>query len=81
MKIKIDCTVDVDSKLIKKMMAERLFDPESETVNDYVRSVVIASGIASLEESVHNYCVNADIEESNVLHVKLLKQNYSGTWK
>ncbi len=58
MKIKIEMTLDVDVKIIKQLMAERLLADSDESVQYFVRSHVMSAGVGALEEAL--YFANLD---------------------
>ena len=54
MKIKIEMTLDVDVETIEQLMAERLLADNDETVQYFVRSLVISAGVGALEEALYD---------------------------
>ena len=66
MKIKIECTVEVDPKVIKELMQHRLCD-SNETIHSFVRSHIISVGVQCFNESLSH----ARLPES----VKMIKTN------
>ena len=61
MKIKIECTVEVDPKVIKQLMQQRLWvfcdkhlADSGETIQSFVRSHIISVGVQCFNESLSN---------------------------
>jgi hypothetical protein len=61
MKIKIECTLNVDPKAIKQLMQYRLCD-SNETMHSFVRSHVISVGVQSLNESLLDAYLPDDVD-------------------
>ena len=53
MKIKVECTVEVDSKVIKQLMQEGGLADGEETIQYFVRSNVISAGVGVLSEALY----------------------------
>jgi len=51
MKIKIECTLNVDPKTIKQLMQHRLCD-SNETLQSFVRSHIISVGVQCFNDSL-----------------------------
>ena len=54
MKIRIDYTLDVDPKVIKQLMQQKLLADSDEPIRDFVRSHVISSGVSVMSEALYN---------------------------
>ena len=51
MKIKIEMTVDVDTKVLRQYMHD-LNVQDEETLQEFVRSFIVSGGIGSIEEAL-----------------------------
>ena len=54
MKIKVECTLEVDPKVIKQLMQEGDLADGEETIQYFVRSHVISVGVGVLTEALYN---------------------------
>ena len=54
MKIKVECTLEVDPKVIQQLMQERLLADSDETIQYFVRSHVISAGVGVLCEALYD---------------------------
>lgn len=54
MKIKVECTVEVDPKVIKQLMQEKLLPDSDETIQYFVRSHVISAGAGVLSDALYD---------------------------
>ena len=52
MKIKIECTIEVDPKVIKKLMQKRLWVFSDESVRDFVKSHFVSGGVDTLSDAL-----------------------------
>lgn len=66
MKIKVECTVEVDSKVIKQLMQEGGLADGEETIQYFVRSNVISAGVGVLSEALYE----ADLDHNAVDVIK-----------
>ena len=69
MKIKVEYTLEVDPKVIKQLMQERLMADSEETIQYFVRSHVISAGVGVLSEALYdaNLADCIDVIKTNVL--------------
>ena len=67
MKIKVEYTLEVDPKVIKQLMQERLMADSEETIQYFVRSHVISAGVGALDEALYH----ADLEDA----IDIIKTN------
>ena len=70
MTIKVEYTLEVDPKVIKQLMQERLMADSEETIQYFVRSHVISSGVGVLSEALYD----ADLEDA----IDIIKTNVLG---
>jgi hypothetical protein len=54
MKIKIECTLEVDQKVIKQLMQERCLADSDETIQYFIRSHVLSAGVGMLEDALYD---------------------------
>jgi hypothetical protein len=54
MKIKVQCTLEVDPKVIKQLMQKGGLADGEETIQYFVRSHVISAGVGVLDEALYN---------------------------
>jgi hypothetical protein len=54
MKIKVECTLEVDPKVIKQLMQEGNLADGEETIQYFVRSHVLSVGVGVLSEALYN---------------------------
>lgn len=54
MKIKIECTLEVDPEVIKQLMQKGGLADGEETLQYFVRSHVISSGVGTLDEALYH---------------------------
>jgi hypothetical protein len=54
MKIKVECTLEVDPKVIKQLMQKGGLADGEETMQYFVRSHVISAGVGVLDEALYN---------------------------
>lgn len=54
MKIKIECTLEVDPKVIKQLMQKGGLADGEETLQYFVRSHVISAGVGTLDEALYH---------------------------
>jgi hypothetical protein len=54
MKIKVECTLEVDPKVIKQLMQKGGLDDGEETIQYFVRSSVLSAGVGVLDEALYN---------------------------
>jgi phosphotransferase system IIB component len=67
MKIKVECTLEVDPKVIKQLMQARGVFHSDETIQYFVRSHVISAGGGVLDDALYD----ADLEEG----IDIIKTN------
>ena len=67
MKIKVECTLEVDPKVIKQLMQARLLADGEESIQYFVRSHVISAGVGVLIDALYD----ADLEDA----VDVIKTN------
>jgi hypothetical protein len=68
MKIKVECTLEVDPKVIKQLMQKGGLDDGEETIQYFVRSSVLSAGVGVLDEALYNaYLPDAvDVIKTNI---------------
>ena len=71
MKIKIECTLEVDPKVIKQLMQEGGLPDGEETIQYFVRSHVISAGVGVLSDALYD----ADLDYNAV---DVIKTNIQG---
>ena len=54
MKIRIDYTLDVDPKVIKQLMQQKLLADSDEPIRDFVRSHVISGGVGIISDALYD---------------------------
>jgi hypothetical protein len=54
MKIKVECTLEVDPKVIKQLMQKGGLADGEETIQYFVRSNVLSAGIGVLDEALYH---------------------------
>jgi hypothetical protein len=54
MKIKVECTLEVDPKVIKQLMQKGGLADGEETMQYFVRSSVLSAGIGALGEALYH---------------------------
>tara|TARA_R110000868_G_scaffold405464_1_gene684837 strand:+ start:606 stop:821 length:216 start_codon:yes stop_codon:yes gene_type:complete len=69
MKIKVECTLEVDPKVIKQLMQEKLLADSNETIRYFVRSHVISAGVGTLSDALYDANLEdaIDVIKTNVL--------------
>ena len=67
MKIKVEFTLEVDTKVIKQLMQARLLTDGEESIQYFVRSHVISAGVGVLSDALYD----ADLEDA----VDVIKTN------
>lgn len=69
MKIKVECTLEVDPKVIKQLMQETVMHNSDKNIQHFVRAHVISSGVGVLSEALYdaNLADCIDVIKTNVL--------------
>jgi len=53
MKIKVECTLEVDPKVIKQLMQEKCLADSDETIRCFIRSHVLSAGVGVLSDALY----------------------------
>lgn len=54
MKIKVECTLEVDTTVIKQLMQERCLADSDETIQCFIRSHVLSAGVGVLSDALYD---------------------------